>query len=237
MSISIRDSIRWLPDPASEPTSTIVLTSPARRFVDMRILKDGDPAQPSLDWAFAGVSSSEDRNGVLHSTWRHLVDSRTQTPKEVIDEGDIFPRDDGRTLETGRMANPVTGKSTDYEEIWSDLEAEDIPRMSQDSAEPTTTQRSRLRCVVLELRDGERGARGMAVCLGEYYQALARIGDQFAAERWRWAKGRWQFKFGTGPAWIPEPEYIANRESLSLGEELTSQDTTQRWTVVEISFS
>jgi hypothetical protein len=37
-SISIRKSIRWLPDEASEPTSTIVLTSPQRRFVDLRIL-------------------------------------------------------------------------------------------------------------------------------------------------------------------------------------------------------
>lgn len=35
--ISIRESIRWLPDEASEPTSTIVLTSPSHRFVDLRI--------------------------------------------------------------------------------------------------------------------------------------------------------------------------------------------------------
>lgn len=238
MSISIRQSIRWLPDRASEPTHTIVLTSPARRFVDIRILKDRDPAQPSLEWAFAGVSSSEDRNGVMHSVWRHLVDSRTQTPEAVVDEGDIFPQEHGRTLETGRMVNPMTGKLTDYEEVWSDLEAEDMPRTSRDSAEPTTTQQQlRRRCVVLELRDQERGARGMAVCLGAYYQAVVRVGDQFAAERWKWGKGRWQFEYKTGPGWTPEPEHISNHESLSLGEELPSQDATQRWTVVEISFS
>jgi len=45
--ISIRESIRWLPDAASEPTTTIVLTTPQRRFVDIRVLKptssaDGD---------------------------------------------------------------------------------------------------------------------------------------------------------------------------------------------------
>jgi hypothetical protein len=39
-SISIREHIRWFPDAASEPTSTIVLTSPERRFVDIRILQD-----------------------------------------------------------------------------------------------------------------------------------------------------------------------------------------------------
>ena len=38
-SVSIRRSIRWLPDEASEPTATLVLTSPQRRFVDLRIVK------------------------------------------------------------------------------------------------------------------------------------------------------------------------------------------------------
>lgn len=37
--ISIREYIRWLPDESDEPTSTIVLTTPERRFVDIRILK------------------------------------------------------------------------------------------------------------------------------------------------------------------------------------------------------
>lgn len=85
-SISIRESIRWLPDPASEPTSTLVLTSAQRRFVDLRIYKpasattersrtDGslpatfsealyDASQPDvlpltrLEWAIAGTSGS-----------------------------------------------------------------------------------------------------------------------------------------------------------------------------------
>lgn len=41
-SISFRKFIRWLPDEASEPTSTLVLTSPEKRFVDIRVtLADG----------------------------------------------------------------------------------------------------------------------------------------------------------------------------------------------------
>jgi hypothetical protein len=36
--ISFRKFIRWLPDEASEPTSTLVLTSPEKRFVDIRVL-------------------------------------------------------------------------------------------------------------------------------------------------------------------------------------------------------
>lgn len=38
-SISIREGIRWLPDPVTEPTRTVVLTSPENRFVDIRILR------------------------------------------------------------------------------------------------------------------------------------------------------------------------------------------------------
>ncbi|KAI0200713.1 hypothetical protein F4808DRAFT_460534 [Astrocystis sublimbata] len=127
MSISIRNSIRWLPDDASEPTSTIVLTSPGHRFVDIRVLKHAGDTGTGLDWAFAGISSTETRNGVRHSTWRHLVDSRTRIPETVVDEGDIFPQDNGQTLETGCMINPVTEKLTDYQEIWTDLEPEDLP--------------------------------------------------------------------------------------------------------------
>jgi hypothetical protein len=89
-SISVRDYIYVLPHPlpegtpvpytpglpernplnyptqTSEPTSTLVLTSPARTFVDVRVLKgpgeellsEGDP-QDRLEWAFAGRSESE----------------------------------------------------------------------------------------------------------------------------------------------------------------------------------
>ncbi|KAK4108269.1 hypothetical protein N656DRAFT_784290 [Canariomyces notabilis] len=71
--ISVREYIRWLPGEPSEPTSTIVLTTPERRFVDLRIFKSaatpteegsspesGDGILPlsRLDWAIAGTSSS-----------------------------------------------------------------------------------------------------------------------------------------------------------------------------------
>ena len=34
----MREYIRWLPDEPSEPTSTIALTSPGRKYVDVRVL-------------------------------------------------------------------------------------------------------------------------------------------------------------------------------------------------------
>jgi hypothetical protein len=47
--ISHRKFIRWLPDEASEPTSTLVLTSPAGRFVDLRVLLPESAGQPLSD--------------------------------------------------------------------------------------------------------------------------------------------------------------------------------------------
>ncbi|KAH7361780.1 hypothetical protein B0T11DRAFT_327927 [Plectosphaerella cucumerina] len=126
-SISVRESIRWLPEEASEPTSTIVLTSPGRRFVDLRVLHAGaassgeDVVSPErLDWAIAGSSLSvptPDRGpNTTHSQWRHWVDSRTLDVENATDEGFMSPLGGGRTLEEGRMANPETGVETDYEE-------------------------------------------------------------------------------------------------------------------------
>jgi hypothetical protein len=50
VNISKRISLRWLPDPPSEPTDTIVFTV-GTSYVDLRVKKcDG-----TIDWAFAGT--------------------------------------------------------------------------------------------------------------------------------------------------------------------------------------
>ncbi|KAI8634704.1 hypothetical protein F5Y19DRAFT_121719 [Xylariaceae sp. FL1651] len=217
MAISVRESIRWLPEAASEPTSTIVLTSPERRFVDIRILKDSSgtgsteedtpyPPLTSLDWAFAGTSSSETRNGVRHSTWRHFVDSRTREPKAVVDEGDVFSQDHERTLETGCMVNPATGKLTNYEEIWTDIEAKGDPEGARSLEDPSPLVKAR--CVVLELRRDDKDERGMVICLGRYCQGVVRVGDKFAAARSEWEKGHWVPKYRFGDIHIPTAEVV-----------------------------
>ncbi|KAJ2981333.1 hypothetical protein NUW58_g6717 [Xylaria curta] len=174
MSISIRDSIRWLPDAASEPTSTVVLTSPEHRFVDIRVIKDVEDPRTSLDWAFAGVSSSED---------------------------------DGRTLETGRMVNPATGQLTDYEEIWTDIEAEAVPEANQKSENLIKGPGGC--CVVVELKDEEREERGIAICLGRHFQGVVRAGERFTAERWLWDDGEWKCEYRVGELWMPGPKHMA----------------------------
>lgn len=47
--LSIRKSLRWVPDEPSEPTDTLVLDV-GDYFVDLRVLK----ANSSIDWAMAG---------------------------------------------------------------------------------------------------------------------------------------------------------------------------------------
>ncbi|KAL2132255.1 hypothetical protein VTI74DRAFT_4050 [Chaetomium olivicolor] len=118
-SISIRRSIRWLPAEEGEPTSTIVLSTPGHRFVDLRVFKPLPPLTQGyselplsqLDWAIAGLSVTVtddeiDEGGpgswfnpekgsapgkwVQHNRWHHWIDSRTSNAEEVVDEGDIF---------------------------------------------------------------------------------------------------------------------------------------------------
>ncbi|KAK4184069.1 hypothetical protein QBC35DRAFT_506723 [Podospora australis] len=198
--ISIREYIRWLPDGASEPTSTIVLTSPKRRFVDVRILKptlgekDAGVHLPlsRLDWAIAGTSSSEPRFDdsqkahYSHCQWRHWINSRTVDTEGAADEGDNFAvtGDTALTLEKGRMVNPTTGIETDYEEMWRTGKIEGPP---QDGG---------LVCLVVRWEGAEDDGivrRGLVVRVGQHCQAFAREGDDISVERLQWEKSeeRW----------------------------------------------
>lgn len=260
-SISIRRSIRWLPGEASEPTSTIVLTSPQCQYVDLRILKNGQdisqgipisfhstPNKPqldtcstcknksyhetaadctlghnlpisSLDWAIAGTSSSSTRTidgeQVSHSQWEHWIDSRTSEPEKATDEGDMYPQDDGSTLEKGSMVNPDTGIDTAYEEVWDDEE----PRQ-------TTSEQV---CVVLRYEDGD--GRGLVVRLGRYSQGFFKIGEDVSLERWEWKDSRAVQVVSMGKGEFPCKETL--ERVYKLGEEVVIGD--KKWTVVEVA--
>ncbi|KAK5108358.1 hypothetical protein LTR62_008388 [Meristemomyces frigidus] len=214
--ISVRDSVRWLPDAAEEPTSTIVLTSGENRFVDIRILKKSDhadlghdPVLPfkRLDWAFAGVSSSrelhdKDGNAYAHSAWQHWVSDRTKDADSVKDEGDMYPMSDGRTLEKGSMTNPATGVKTEYEEMWRDVKVAKVTQPSEDVGKEGVRK-----CVVLVLHEDEREARGMVVRVGQFVQGVLRVGDHFSLERWEWhsawQNGGWKRSVRMGDLWLP----------------------------------
>lgn len=260
--ISLRESIRWLPDQASEPTSTIVLTSPENRFVDIRIYKPQHERElveakegniptlthcpvtvalmaldvlPSsrLEWAFAGTSSSELRHpeegkAVVHSKWRHWVDCRNPDADGVVDEGDMYPQTDGRTLEKGSMVNPATGKLTEYEELWKDLDPTVIKKEPKEDA-------PKVSCVVLQLQDDEHEARGVVVRLGQYCQGVLRVGKHFSLERWEWKceKEGWKRLVRIGDLWVPcgvatEDERLALDGEVKHGEYV--------WKVIEKSY-
>ncbi|KIK59597.1 hypothetical protein GYMLUDRAFT_169498 [Collybiopsis luxurians FD-317 M1] len=113
--ISFRESIRWIPDEASEPTDTVVLTGgKSGVFLDVRFFKDSN----GLDWAFAGYRSTEGGKELIKFT--HLIDSRTTDPLQMVDYGSNTDLPNGTTLERGEMINPATGKMTEYEEVWRD---------------------------------------------------------------------------------------------------------------------
>lgn len=184
----------------------------------------------TVDWAFAGISSSsetrdEDGKAVRHCAWRHVVDSRTRTDPEstVIDEADMFPVEEGdldRTLEKGRMVNPDTGLATNYEEMWRDVEPE-----------AAASGTARPRCVVLELRDDSAERRGQVVCLGRYCQGVVRCGPDFALERWAWEpQGGWERRVRVGPLHLPCEEALGD-EALAVGGSVQKDGLV--WTVVE----
>ncbi|CAK7239652.1 MAG: hypothetical protein STHCBS139747_001086 [Sporothrix thermara] len=111
--LSTRISIRWGDEPASEPTTTLVM-GVGGYFMDLRVNRsDG-----SVDWAFAGRRETVSVSP-LHCRWHHIIDSRnTFAP----DEGSFVTLPNGDSLETGSMACAERGGAvTPYEEVWRTL--------------------------------------------------------------------------------------------------------------------
>lgn len=224
--ISVRRYIRWIPAPASEPTSTIVLTSPGRHFVDVRTLLGLGAAGARLDWAFAGTSSSHPAQdpGARRATWRHWVDSSTAEAESVVDEALVRDVGDaaGTELEAGRMVNPATGEEADYEEAWVSVE----PMAS--GAGPL----DRPACAVLRTCDDERQERGMIVLVGQFCQGILRVGEAVTAERWEWRPERgWALSERFGQDTLPIEALVGGKETLAVGSLI--EDGVRAWTVIE----
>lgn len=116
-----------------------------------------------------------------HSQWRHWIDSRTLDVEAATDEGYMSPLGGGRTLEEGRMANPETGRETDYEEVWIDEDPRPVPGGTGPQI------------VVLDYEGKGAEERGRVVRLGRVCQGLLRVGGEIWAERWAWTEAEgWQ---------------------------------------------
>lgn len=237
-SVSIREHIRWGSEAASEPTSTLVLTSPRRYFVDVRILKSAldqsagsaSLARDQLDWAFGGTSAStkitrDDGSQVSHSSFSHWVDSRTKEPEKVVDEGDMLPGQDdtGTTLETGRMVNPATGTEMNYEELWRDEDPRPVPGQAD--------------CTVFQLHSDGDQKRGLFIQLGHHALGVLRIGDIFTGERWSWnsSLSKWERLFKAGDEQAHSLEGFLDEAGKHFHERDTVTTTSGEWVVVEAS--
>lgn len=255
--ISTRAFIQWLPDPPSEPTSTQVLTSSQRHFVDIRVSADRCVNPAHVEWAFAGHSTSKTVDGKTLSQWHHWIDSKTTKPEEVVDKGEMLPEDDsGLALEKGEMVNPATGRLTGYVEGWRDGEIGVVPApgeevvrgfheelrgrgVSVDGLRDGTegggdSQLSRL-SIVLQHEDVVRNSRGMVIRLGHLCQGVTRIGDDFAHQRWEWShEDGWRQTSVSGKLSMPCDVLTI------LGEEMSTDTTINyanedglRWQCIE----
>jgi hypothetical protein len=220
--ISRRYGIAWSDTPIttdpkySEPTSTLVLSSPSGQFVDLRLyLKTPakDPAATptsielgihysSLEWAIAGQSSySTTPEGKKHGKWTHWVSSRSSGNGDV-DEGDMETGADGRIVETGEMVNPDEGRKMWYAEVWGDVTQKMPPPVpgAAVAGEPNRwtvggqgerqhvaeLEKGKRSYVVVRCEHQERHVRGLIIWVGQYCQGVLKEGDKITAERWEY---------------------------------------------------
>ncbi|KZM21984.1 uncharacterized protein EKO05_0005045 [Ascochyta rabiei] len=180
-----------LPPHPFEPTSTLVLTTPGRWFIDIRYLKPQHPQESALpnrgetarlEWAFAGRSSStvspaspHATYGVVgHSVWTHWVDSRVRAGDEAeLDEGDMYAVSASRTVECGVAFHPALGRVANHEEGWVDV--------SVRSAGAGARSKS---SVLLRHENAATRSRGVVLRVGQLCQALLVDGDRVSTERW-----------------------------------------------------
>ena len=173
-----------MPGEPEEPTSTIVLTSKDSYFVDVRIFREklkeekGQEVNTEgcLEWAFAGKShsilSNDSSMQLSHTVWDHWIDSRSNNPDS--DEGDMWVQPNGDILEKGKNKDPVTGKETEYEELWRDLNVEAFGKKDNRSS------------LVIRADDPERNAKGMAIKIGGWCEGILKIENDLTVERWEW---------------------------------------------------
>ncbi|KAL8700841.1 MAG: hypothetical protein Q9201_005234 [Fulgogasparrea decipioides] len=235
-SVSLRKHYRSVPGEPSEPTSTIVLTSPQCFFVDVRVFK-GPQQEPlhssaytnaskDLQWAFAGTSQSfNDLDGKRYSIWDHWIDSLTDHPPP--DRGEMITLDNGDVLERGSTLNEKTGEVELYEELWTDLP------MDAEGLENGHV------CVVLRTESEEGKTKGMVVKIRDWCQGMLKIGNEVTVERWQWTQdavqkntGKWGRTVRIGKAVLPCTDLLGDKQAQ---ERTNIQCDGVPWKVIEVT--
>ena len=141
--------------------------------------------------------------------------------------------DEQRSLEKGRMVNPDTGRMTEYEEIWRDVDAVGIPEDVGD--EGAGAEDEWKVSAVLILDEPEQRARGMVIRIGQYCQGVLRVKGEFSLERWEWVgeeKG-WERKVKMGSLFLPCGPAM---DVLGMGVGSQVKHGDFRWEVVELDY-
>lgn len=161
-----------------------------------------------------------------HTIWTHWVDSQHPLGTEVQDEGDMYPQDNGETLEYGAMVNPESGKVEKYEECWFDVNLDEL--------------KGEGRRFGWVLKSESEGWRGMVVRIGDYVQGVAKKGEKVGAERWEWKGGKWVSVVSVGDLDIPLGGVFKEEGGFEVGRLVTGKATSESnedeervWKVVE----
>ncbi|KAF2871865.1 hypothetical protein BDV95DRAFT_570803 [Massariosphaeria phaeospora] len=127
---------------------------------------------------------------VKHSVWTHWLDSNwpvgaTHIP---VDEGDMYPMPDGRTLEVG--ASMMDGRMQGYEEMWSDVPIK--------ACFPSPNKYS----IVMRVELDAAGVRGLIVRVGQFCQGILMHGSEpCTVERWEFVESKNEAGNVTGGDW------------------------------------
>ncbi|KAK4948775.1 hypothetical protein LTR66_010782 [Elasticomyces elasticus] len=210
--ISRRVHIAWWPDPPSEPTNTLVLTSRACQYVDIRILmppegqttalpNQGEPIPPVPRAGMSDPSAAvhESHEPVSSLEWAF---AGTSSSHLVTDEGDypfvrstwehwIDSKTDSPVRDQGDMWPEEDGVHTmEYGEMTNPatgLLTRYEERWADDEVLTSDYEDGERVCVVLKLHSPEHHARGMIIRVGHLCQGILKVGSELSCERWRYA--------------------------------------------------
>lgn len=171
MSLSKRHSLFWTEseDNESEPTSTLVVSSPNGLYVDIRPFtqesEESTEENGGFDWFFAGFeipfadSSKVEFNheffdsAYINHYYKNGFSGKGFTiGTDLGDFSDSKNPDEvkrGIRVETGVLCNPKTGNVEPYVEKWVTCNSEHTPELIF-----IGDYKSKLRCIVLDTKDG-----------------------------------------------------------------------------------
>ncbi|KNG87894.1 hypothetical protein ANOM_003420 [Aspergillus nomiae NRRL 13137] len=168
--LSTRISIRWLPEPASETTDTIVMS------VKLRVTDSSDPRRVQFT---------------------HEIDSHNSF--DDVDCGTFTTLPNGDDLETGSMARPdVPGAPvTEYEEVWRELTFKEGPEGSGQGASWVLESKHDIK--VGEGEEVEVSRTFFGEDLGLIFGGATEAGKGVSARREEWdASTGWSAKYVLG---------------------------------------